>query len=104
VLRVLPRINDDVNEEWLADKGRYQVDGLTKRRLTAVGAGEWQAAACDVDRSVRDDFRRARQDLKGDEHRRRSRAICSMPRRCLRPRRFWSTLAGRPSPKAARPA
>jgi len=33
VLRILPRINDDVNEEWLSDKGRYQVDGLTKRRL-----------------------------------------------------------------------
>jgi NADH-quinone oxidoreductase subunit G len=33
VLRFLPRINDDVNEEWLSDKGRYQADGLTKRRL-----------------------------------------------------------------------
>jgi NADH-quinone oxidoreductase subunit G len=33
VLRVLPRTNDDVNEEWLSDKGRYQVDGLTRRRL-----------------------------------------------------------------------
>jgi NADH-quinone oxidoreductase subunit G len=33
VLRALPRINDDVNEEWLSDKGRYQVDGLTARRL-----------------------------------------------------------------------
>jgi NADH-quinone oxidoreductase subunit G len=33
VLRFLPRNNDDVNEEWLSDKGRYQADGLTKRRL-----------------------------------------------------------------------
>ncbi len=33
VLRVLPRINDDVNEEWLPDKARYQVDGLVRRRL-----------------------------------------------------------------------
>ncbi|SLJ89202.1 NADH-quinone oxidoreductase subunit NuoG [Novosphingobium mathurense] len=33
VLRVLPRINDDVNEEWISDKARYQVDGLIKRRL-----------------------------------------------------------------------
>jgi NADH-quinone oxidoreductase subunit G len=32
-LRILPRVNDDVNEEWLSDKGRYQVDGLGKRRL-----------------------------------------------------------------------
>ncbi|MEJ6008953.1 NADH-quinone oxidoreductase subunit NuoG [Novosphingobium aquae] len=33
VLRILPRVNDDVNEEWLSDKGRFQVDGLTARRL-----------------------------------------------------------------------
>jgi len=33
VLRVLPRLNEDVNEEWLADKGRYAIDGLTKQRL-----------------------------------------------------------------------
>ncbi|MFC0683783.1 NADH-quinone oxidoreductase subunit NuoG [Novosphingobium clariflavum] len=33
VLRVLPRNNDDVNEEWISDKARYMVDGLTKRRL-----------------------------------------------------------------------
>ncbi|MGB7417690.1 MAG: NADH-quinone oxidoreductase subunit NuoG, partial [Erythrobacter sp.] len=36
VMRALPRINDDVNEEWLSDKGRYQVDGLQKRRLDKV--------------------------------------------------------------------
>ncbi|MFO1256314.1 MAG: NADH-quinone oxidoreductase subunit NuoG [Sphingomonadaceae bacterium] len=33
VLRVLPRVNDDVNEEWISDKARFQVDGLTRRRL-----------------------------------------------------------------------
>ena len=33
VLRVTPRINDDVNEEWLADKSRFAVDGLSERRL-----------------------------------------------------------------------
>ena len=36
VLRVLPRVNDDVNEEWISDKARYQVDGLTRRRLDKV--------------------------------------------------------------------
>ncbi|GAA3795825.1 NADH-quinone oxidoreductase subunit NuoG [Qipengyuania pelagi] len=36
VMRALPRINDDVNEEWLSDKGRYQVDGLMRRRLDRV--------------------------------------------------------------------
>ncbi|MFN3514329.1 MAG: NADH-quinone oxidoreductase subunit NuoG [Phenylobacterium sp.] len=33
VLRVLPRINDDVNEEWISDKTRYAVDGLSRQRL-----------------------------------------------------------------------
>jgi NADH-quinone oxidoreductase subunit G len=33
VLRILPRVNDDVNEEWLSDRARYVVDGLTRRRL-----------------------------------------------------------------------
>jgi NADH-quinone oxidoreductase subunit G len=33
VMRILPRVNDDVNEEWLSDKGRYCADGLTRRRL-----------------------------------------------------------------------
>ena len=36
VMRVLPRNNDDVNEEWLSDKARYQVEGLTRRRLDKV--------------------------------------------------------------------
>src|SRR5579863_6131007 len=33
VLRVLPRTNDDVNEEWISDKTRYAVDGLARQRL-----------------------------------------------------------------------
>ncbi|KAB7648396.1 NADH-quinone oxidoreductase subunit NuoG [Polymorphobacter fuscus] len=33
VLRVTPRINDDVNEEWLSDKARFAHDGLAERRL-----------------------------------------------------------------------
>lgn len=33
VMRILPRLNEDVNEEWLSDKGRYQYDGLKRQRL-----------------------------------------------------------------------
>ncbi len=33
VLRILPRINEDVNQEWLADKSRFALDGLKRRRL-----------------------------------------------------------------------
>src|SRR3954462_405716 len=32
-MRVLPRINDDVNEEWATDKTRHAVDGLLRKRL-----------------------------------------------------------------------
>jgi len=33
VLRVLPRVNEDINEEWISDKTRYAVDGLGRQRL-----------------------------------------------------------------------
>jgi NADH-quinone oxidoreductase subunit G len=33
VLRVLPRLNEAVNEEWISDKTRFAIDGLTRRRL-----------------------------------------------------------------------
>ncbi|MHC9375233.1 hypothetical protein, partial [Escherichia coli] len=33
VLRVLPRVNDDVNEEWAGDKTRHHVDALVRKRL-----------------------------------------------------------------------
>src|SRR4030095_14624003 len=33
VLRVLPRVNEDINEEWISDKTRYVVDGLARQRL-----------------------------------------------------------------------
>ena len=33
VLRVLPRIHEDINEEWIADKTRYACDGLKRQRL-----------------------------------------------------------------------
>lgn len=40
VLRILPRMNDDVNEEWLGDKSRFSVDGLKRRRLDRPWARE----------------------------------------------------------------
>jgi NADH-quinone oxidoreductase subunit G len=33
VLRILPRVADDLNEEWMADTGRFSIDGLKRRRL-----------------------------------------------------------------------
>jgi len=33
VLRVLPRVNEDINEEWISDKTRHACDGLRVQRL-----------------------------------------------------------------------
>ena len=33
VKRVLPRLNNEINEEWISDKTRYACDGLLKQRL-----------------------------------------------------------------------
>jgi NADH-quinone oxidoreductase subunit G len=33
ILRIMPRLNEAVNEEWISDKTRFAVDGLTRRRL-----------------------------------------------------------------------
>jgi NADH-quinone oxidoreductase subunit G len=52
VLRVLPRLNEAVNEEWISDKTRYALDGLSRRRLDRpyvrkagkLVAAEWREA------------------------------------------------------------
>ena len=53
VLRVLPRLHEDINEEWISDKTRFACDGLSRQRLdqpyirNADGKLEpatWQAA------------------------------------------------------------
>ena len=33
VLRALPRINEETNEEWISDKSRFAIDGLSSQRL-----------------------------------------------------------------------
>ncbi|MBR0644270.1 NADH-quinone oxidoreductase subunit NuoG [Plastoroseomonas hellenica] len=33
VMRILPRVNEAVNEEWMADRGRFSFDGLKRKRL-----------------------------------------------------------------------
>ena len=52
VLRVVPRLHDDVNEEWISDKSRFACDGLRRRRLDrcyvrrggALEAASWAEA------------------------------------------------------------
>ena len=33
VMRILPRVNDDVNEEWISDRSRHHADALVRNRL-----------------------------------------------------------------------
>ncbi len=33
VMRIVPRLNEEINEEWISDKSRFACDGLKKRRL-----------------------------------------------------------------------
>ncbi|KAJ1946074.1 ndufs1 NADH-ubiquinone oxidoreductase subunit, partial [Linderina pennispora] len=34
VMRIIPRTNDEINEEWISDKARFVFDGLKRQRLT----------------------------------------------------------------------
>lgn len=69
VMRIQPRTNDDVNEEWINDKTRYAYDGLKYQRLTTplVKQGErfvsvtWEEALTAVAEGL------ASSGAKGDE-------------------------------------
>ena len=59
VMRVLPRLNEDVNEEWISDKTRHVVDGLRVQRLDQPYVRDGRAArAGDLERGLRRDRRR----------------------------------------------
>lgn len=49
VLRILPRLNEEINEEWISDKTRFAYDGLKRQRLTQpmvkTGSGKIVTAA-----------------------------------------------------------
>jgi len=68
VMRALPRINDDVNEEWLSDKGRYQVDGLATRRLDKVWMRKGRGSAGKLAEASWDEaFKAIAKQLKSDK-------------------------------------
>ncbi|XP_053610402.1 NADH-ubiquinone oxidoreductase 75 kDa subunit, mitochondrial [Plodia interpunctella] len=63
VLRILPRTNEEINEEWLSDKSRFACDGLKRQRLVtpmlADSRGnltpvEWEDAIVAAGRALRD--------------------------------------------------
>ncbi|XP_026321244.1 NADH-ubiquinone oxidoreductase 75 kDa subunit, mitochondrial [Hyposmocoma kahamanoa] len=63
VLRILPRTNEGINEEWLADKSRFACDGLKRQRLVTpmlldsrgnLTPVEWEDAMVAAARALRD--------------------------------------------------
>jgi NADH-quinone oxidoreductase subunit G len=61
VMRILPRVNEDVNEEWISDKTRHVVDGLRTQRLdqpylregTRLRPASWSEAFAAIAAKVR---------------------------------------------------
>jgi NADH-quinone oxidoreductase subunit G len=98
VMRILPRVNDDVNEEWISDKTRHHVDALVRNRLDRPWVREGGK------------LREARWDEALDVFATRlkkagppSPATCSTPRRCMR-RRSCCRGRARCCSKDGRPA
>jgi len=62
VMRILPRLNDDVNEEWINDKTRFACDGLKTQRLTTplIRKGDkflpatWEQALTEIGAAYKD--------------------------------------------------
>ncbi|CAL1271247.1 unnamed protein product [Larinioides sclopetarius] len=61
VLRILPRLNEEVNEEWISDKTRFAYDGLKAQRLItpmskpkggSLTACDWEEALLRVSKKV----------------------------------------------------
>jgi len=60
VMRVTPRLNEEVNEEWISDKARFQYDGLKRQRLDApmvktkegLELATWESALAAVAQAV----------------------------------------------------
>lgn len=46
VMRILPRLNEAVNEEWISDKARFQYDGLKRQRLDVPLVNKGQVCMC----------------------------------------------------------
>ncbi|KAG6403303.1 hypothetical protein SASPL_135520 [Salvia splendens] len=45
VMRIVPRLNEDINEEWISDKTRFFYDGLKRQRLNDPTDGRFKAVS-----------------------------------------------------------
>ena len=51
VMRIQPRVNEDINEEWIDDRTRFAYDGLRRQRLVTpmIRGADGLLKACDWD-------------------------------------------------------
>jgi NADH-quinone oxidoreductase subunit G len=53
VMRILPRLNEDINEDWISDKARFSYDGLSRQRLDkAYVRKEGKLVAVSIDEAL----------------------------------------------------
>lgn len=54
ILRILPRMHDGINEEWISDKTRFAYDGLKRQRLICpmVRNSEGNLEMCDWEKAL----------------------------------------------------
>ena len=86
VMRILPRVNEAVNEEWISDKTRFVWDGLQDASAStgpmSAQRGRLRAGDLAARRSPRSPTRvKAASPTRDRRHRRRSRRAS---RRCTR--------------------
>ena len=77
VMRILPRVNEDVNEEWISDKTRHVVDGLAHAAARPALYPRGRPAACR--RHGREAFEAIAAKVQGGDagaHRRDRRRSC----------------------------
>lgn len=62
VMRIMPRVNEEINEEWIADKSRFSYDGLKRQRLVTpmlrdnngeLKPVDWEAALLTVAKQIK---------------------------------------------------
>ncbi len=103
VMRILPRVNDAINEEWISDKTRHVWDGLAHAAARpALRPAERQARAGKLGRGLP----RHRREAEGPRRlalRARSPATSPPPRKCSRSS-FSPRRSARPISIAARTA
>jgi NADH-quinone oxidoreductase subunit G len=75
VMRILPRLNEDINEEWISDKTRFAYDGLKRQRLDQpylrrkgkLEPASWQEAFAAIAKALKGKDGKAIAAIAGDQ-------------------------------------